>query len=177
MKVVAYIKASQDRAEIRKQRQVILEFARREQLSISRFIEIPIAAINNKNSNKRHRLFHHVEPGDTLIVSQLSDIGWSLGEIVKTVDMLVKKRVRFAVIKAGIFLNSGPSIESQAIAKVCGDNRESARGCGWIFLFQFFCSCAIILTPWLMGLAGASRQEVTVMKTGVGYDWVSEVIL
>lgn len=127
MKVVAYIKASQERAEVRKQRQVILEFAQREQLSISRFIEIPIAAINNKNPNKRHRLFHHIEPGDTLIVSQLSDIGWSLGEIVKTVDLLVKKRIRFAAIKEAIFLNSYPSIESQAIAKVFGILAEIGR--------------------------------------------------
>ena len=44
MKTVAYLLTSFDRAEIRKQKQAILEFAVSEQLTISRFIEIPISS-------------------------------------------------------------------------------------------------------------------------------------
>ena len=120
MKVVAYLKASQDNADVVKQRQTILDFAQNQRLSISRFIESPIALVSEKHPNKRHRLFHHIEPEDTLIVSQLSDIGWSLNEIVKSVDMLVRKRVRFVAIKEGMTLNGKPGIESQVIASVFG---------------------------------------------------------
>ena len=120
MKNVAYIKASHDRTETEKQRRVILGFAKSEQIPISRFIEIPIAKISTKNQGKRRRLLHHVEKGDTLIVSQLSDIGFSLQEIVKTVDILVNKPVRFMAIKEGIDLNGEEHIESKVIAKMFG---------------------------------------------------------
>lgn len=118
MRNVAYIKASHDRTEIEKQRKVILDFAKSEQISISRFIEIPIAKISAKNQSKRHRLLHHVSSGDTLIVSQLSDMGWSLSEIVKTVDILLNMSVRFIAIKDGIDLNGEEAIESKVITKM-----------------------------------------------------------
>ena len=118
MKTVAYLLASKDRLEIQKQKQAISEFAKRKQMSISRFIEIPIASIDQKNPSKRNRLLHHVESGDTLIVSQLSDVGWSLAEIVKTVDTLVNKQVRFVAIREAMDLNGEPCVESQVMVEM-----------------------------------------------------------
>ncbi len=118
MKTVAYLLASEDQLEIQKQKQAISEFAKRKQMSISRFIEIPIASIDQKNPSKRNRLLHHVESGDTLIVSQLSDVGWSLAEIVKTVDTLVNKQVRFVAIREAMDLNGEPCVESQVMVEM-----------------------------------------------------------
>lgn len=50
MKTVAYLKASKDRQDIRKQKQEILSFAAKEQISISRFIEIPISSKTTKEN-------------------------------------------------------------------------------------------------------------------------------
>ncbi len=55
-----------------------------------------------------------------LIISQLSDIGWSLSEIIKTADILLSLPVRLVVIKEGIDLNGEPTIESKTIAKMFG---------------------------------------------------------
>ena len=120
MKIIAYLKTSHDRMETQRQRKVILDFTKKQYISISRFIEIPIAKINALNPSKRHRLLHHVSSGDTLIVSQLSDIGWSLEEIIKTVDILLSLPVRLVIIKEGIDLNGEEAIESKVIAKMFG---------------------------------------------------------
>lgn len=120
MKTVAYLLTSFDSAEIRKQKQAILEFAVSEQLTISRFIEIPISSPLPTKGRKLNRLLSHVESGDRLIVSRLSQIGGSLSEIVKTVDMLIKKEVRFVAVEEGIDLNGKPSTQSQVIAAMFG---------------------------------------------------------
>jgi len=102
MKTVAYLKTSLDRQEIQEQKQEILEFAQRAEITISRFIEMPVSATRGKRIDQ---LFSQLVPGDTLIVSELSRIGRSLGQIVRTVDALIKGEVRFIAVKEGIWLD------------------------------------------------------------------------
>ncbi len=45
MKTVAYMKVDPDIEEIREQKEAILEFAKREQMPISRFIEVSISCV------------------------------------------------------------------------------------------------------------------------------------
>ncbi|MCH8290298.1 recombinase family protein [Candidatus Poribacteria bacterium] len=127
MKTVAYLLASSNREEIRAQRQVILEFVHKEQMRISRFIEIPITSLLPTKGRKFNRLLSHVEPGDTLIVSHLSQIGWSLAEIVKTVDRLINREIRFVAVKEGIDLNGKPSVQSEVIVTMFGMLAEIGR--------------------------------------------------
>lgn len=120
MITVAYLKASKDRQDIRKQKQEILEFATQEQITISRFIEIPISSKTTKEK-KIDILFGQLSSKDTLIVSDLSRIGWSLREIIKTVDALVKKEIRFIAVKEGINLNrEKQDLQSQVMVKMFG---------------------------------------------------------
>lgn len=120
MKIVAYLKASQNRQDIRKQKQEILAFAKREQISISRFIEMPISSKTTKE-RKVDLLLGQLSPKDTLIVSELSRIGWSLREIVKTIDLLLQNGIRVVAIKEDIELNNEKQdIQSQAIVRVFG---------------------------------------------------------
>jgi len=67
MKTVAYLKTSKDKRDIRKQKQVILEFAHKEKIFVSRFIEFPISSKTTKDK-KIDIILKRVEPGDTLIV-------------------------------------------------------------------------------------------------------------
>jgi DNA invertase Pin-like site-specific DNA recombinase len=50
-------------------------------------------------------LLARLAPGDILIVSELSRLGRSVGEIITTVDTLVKQRIQLLAIKEGIRLN------------------------------------------------------------------------
>jgi len=120
MKTVAYLLVSCDNLELEKQKQLILKFAHDAQIRISRFLEIPISLSQKTKGRKLNRLLSHVSSGDTLVVSSLSQIGFSLGEIVKTVDTLVNREIRFIAIEEKIELNGEASCESQVIAETFG---------------------------------------------------------
>jgi len=115
MKTFAYFKTSIDRQEVREQRQAIVEFAQREGIIISRFIEMPASTARGKRIDQ---LFSQLEPGDTLIVSELSRIGRSAGQIVRTVDALVKGKIRFIAVREGIWLDEEQNSETPAMIKI-----------------------------------------------------------
>ena len=120
MKTVAYLKISSDKEESREQKKAILEFAKRESVPISRFIEVPISCADKTIVQKNNPLLSHVESADILIVTHLSQIGGSLAEVVKTVDWFIKKRIRFVSLKENIDLFGLPSTQSQAVATILG---------------------------------------------------------
>jgi len=124
MKTVAYLKTSLDRQEIQEQKQEILEFAQRAEITISRFIEMPVSATRGKRIDQ---LFSQLVPGDTLIVSELSRIGRSLGQIVRTVDALIKGEVRFIAVKEGIWLDEERNSQTQVMVRMFGLLAETDR--------------------------------------------------
>jgi len=115
MKTVAYFKTSLDRQEVREQRQAIVEFAEREGITISRFIEMPASTTREKRIDQ---LFGQLSSGDTLIVSELSRIGRSVSQIVRTVDALIKANVRFISAKESIWLDEERNPQTQAMTRM-----------------------------------------------------------
>jgi DNA invertase Pin-like site-specific DNA recombinase len=124
MKTVAYLKTSLDRQEVQEQKQVILEFAHREGITVSRFIEMPASSTREKRIDQ---LFSQLESGDILIVSELSRIGRSVGQIVRTVEALIKGNVRFMAVKEGIWLDEERNSQTQVMAKMFGLLAETDR--------------------------------------------------
>jgi DNA invertase Pin-like site-specific DNA recombinase len=104
-RLVGYLKTSKNTQEMQEQKQAILDFAQREKITLSRFIEIFPSSQKGAKERKIDILLKQLEPGDTLIVSDISRIGWSVAEIIRVVDTLVKHGVRFVAIKEGIELN------------------------------------------------------------------------
>jgi DNA invertase Pin-like site-specific DNA recombinase len=117
MRTVAYLKTSLDRREIQEQKQAILEFAQREEITVSRFIEMPASATRGKRIDQ---LFSQLGSGDTLIVSELSRIGRSVGQIVRTVDALIKGKVHFIAVKEGIWLDEERNSQTQVMVRMFG---------------------------------------------------------
>ena len=107
MKTIAYLRVSKDSQDVRNQRLAILEFAQQEKLEISEFMELSMSSRRSSKERQIDLLMTQLESGDTLIVSELSRMGRSVGEIITTVDALVKQRIRFMAIKEGrLFLDS-----------------------------------------------------------------------
>ena len=117
MKTVAYLKTSLDRQKIQEQKQVILEFAQGEDITVSRFIEMPASSTKGKRIDQ---LFSQLESGDTLIVSELCGIGRSVGQIIRAVDALIKGKIRFIAVKEGIWLDEERNMQTQVIARMFG---------------------------------------------------------
>ena len=82
VKTVAYLRVSTPQQHVRSQRLAILEYARTHDIRIDDFIE---ATASGQASEKRRRLddlTNALQRGDRLVVSELSRLGRSLGQIV-----------------------------------------------------------------------------------------------
>ena len=118
MKTVALFKASSDREDYRKQKQAIHAFAQNRQISISRFIEIPIPS-QTTEERKIDLLLGQLNAFDTLIVSSLGQISSSVAQIITTVNTLLKNGVRLVAISEGIDLNTNnPDSVSEAMIRM-----------------------------------------------------------
>lgn len=120
MKTIAYLRVSKDSQDVRNQRLAILEFAQREKLAISEFMELSGSSRRSPKARQIDLLLTRLASGDTLIVSELSRMGRSVGEILTTVDALVKQRVQFMAIKEGIRLNGAQNLQSKVMITLFG---------------------------------------------------------
>ena len=92
VKTVAYLRVSTAQQDVRSQRLAILEYARKHDFRIDDFIE---ATASGQASEKRRRLdelMNVLQRSDRLVVSELSRLGRSLGQIVAILDALAKAR-------------------------------------------------------------------------------------
>ncbi len=124
MKAVAYLKASLDRQEIQEQKQAILDLSHREGITVSRFMEMSASSTRGKRIDQ---LFSQLESGDILIVSELSRIGRSVGQIVRTVEALIKGKVRFIAVKEGIWLDEQRNSQTHVMVRMFGLLAETDR--------------------------------------------------
>jgi len=101
MKTVAYLRVSKDTQDTNNQRLAILQFAQRERIQVDGFMEVTASSRKPSKERKIDMLLEELIEGDTLIVSELSRMGRSVGEIITIVDTLVKKRISFFAVKEG----------------------------------------------------------------------------
>lgn len=127
MKTIAYLRVSKDSQDVRNQRLAILEFSRQEKLDISEFMELIVSSRRSPKERQIDLLRARLESGDTLVVSELSRMGRSVGEIITTVDALVKQQVRFMTIKEGICLDGKQDLQSKVMVTLFGLFAEIER--------------------------------------------------
>jgi len=99
MRTIAYLRVSKDPQDVKNQRLAILDFARQERMKINEFIELSVSATRSPKERKLDVLLERLNPQDTLVVSELSRMGRSVGDIITTVDTLVKRKVRLFAVK------------------------------------------------------------------------------
>ena len=127
MKTVAYLRVSKDSQDTQNQRLAILEFARKEKIHVDHFIEITVSSRKSPGARKIDQLLQQLEAADLLIVSELSRMGRSVGEIITTVDTLVKRQIRFMAVKEGIYLKATHSLQSKMMVTMFGLFAEIER--------------------------------------------------
>ena len=79
MKTIAYVRVSTDAQDVTHQRLAVLEFARTERMVVDTFLEIQASSRHSLKVRQIEVLFDSLERGDTLIVSELSRLGRSVG--------------------------------------------------------------------------------------------------
>ena len=107
MQIVAYIRVSTDKQDLDTQKLALLEFARKEQLTIDEFIETVVSTRKQKQGLELDELIKRLSTGDTLIISELTRAGRSLGGIIKHVELLIQKKINFISVKENLRIMDG----------------------------------------------------------------------
>ncbi len=104
-KTVSYIRASTDKQDIKNQRHEILEYGNREGMHIDEFIEVTISSGQSSRKRRIEELQERLEPGDALLVTELSRLGRSTGEVIILINDLIAYGVTITIIKQNLRLS------------------------------------------------------------------------
>lgn len=104
-RILAYLRTSTDKQDLNNQKLEILEHARRNGLHIDDFVSVSISSRKNRRDRKIDELLAKLAAGDTLVVTELSRLGRSTGEVISLINELVASDMRVVVIKQGLILD------------------------------------------------------------------------
>jgi len=112
-KVLAYLRTSTDKQDLNTQKLEILEYARQTGIHISDFVAITISSRKSEHDRRLSELMNRLICGDTLVVTELSRLGRSTGQVINLIDRLVDNGIRIILIKQNLVLDTtGDDIQS-----------------------------------------------------------------
>ena len=127
MKTVAYLRVSTRSQDLANQKNAILDYAQRKRIAVDRFIEMQVSSRRVRHRESIENLLLDLEAGDRLLVSELSRLGRSLGQVIQFVDTLVHRKIRFVAIKEGIELDGKQDIQTKVMVALFGLFAEVER--------------------------------------------------
>ena len=89
--------------------------ARRQGLRIDEFIEATASTRADAKRRRLDQLMGSLEPGDRLVVSELSRLGRSLGEVVSLLDAIAKASVAFVAVKENIRFEGRQDLQTKVM--------------------------------------------------------------
>jgi DNA invertase Pin-like site-specific DNA recombinase len=84
-------------------------------MTIDEFFSIQVSSRKTLRQRGVLELLKRLEPEDILLVSELSRLGRSVGQIIQMVDYLVKNRIRLVAIKESIELSGTQDIRTKVM--------------------------------------------------------------
>ena len=108
-KTVAYIRVSTQKQDITNQRHEILEAANQRRLHVDEWVEMEISSRKSEKARRIDDLKSTLQSGDILIVTELSRLGRSTGDVVNLVRALMGAGVRVIVLKQNLDLTQAKS--------------------------------------------------------------------
>lgn len=103
--ILAYLRTSTDKQDLDQQRLQILAYGEQHDLHIDEFIAIQISSRRTATERRLDELFQRLNAGDTLIVTELSRLGRSTGQVISLIDELIQHDIRVIVIKQQLILD------------------------------------------------------------------------
>ena len=92
LKTVAYLRVSTRSQDLANQKLAILEFSQKRRFPIDQFIESRISSRQSPLERRIDEMLGTLEPGDRLLVSELSRLDRSLSQVIQIVETLVGAR-------------------------------------------------------------------------------------
>ncbi len=115
-KVLGYIRVSTDKQTNENQKLAILEYCNDgKNLKVNEWIEVSVSSRKSSKDRKLDQLIEQLDSGDTLIVSELSRLGRSVGQVATLVDALTKSGIKIISIKEDMVLNGNPNLQTKVM--------------------------------------------------------------
>jgi len=114
-KTVAYLRISTEQQDLKSQKLELHEYAHKNNLTINKFIEVEISSRKTTGERKVDLLLAHLNRGDLLLVSELSRLGRSVGQVIQIIDAIIKKGIRFIAVKEGITVDGKQNIQTKTM--------------------------------------------------------------
>ena len=127
MKTLAYLRVSTRSQDLANQKLAILDYAQQKQFAVDRVIELQSSSLKVRHKQRVGELLDSLKPGDRLIVSELSRLGRSLGQVIQIVDTLVHRKVRFTAVKEGITFEGKQDLQTKVMIALFGLFAEVER--------------------------------------------------
>ena len=127
MKTVAYLRISTGSQDLANQKLAVLDYARQKRFAIDRFVEAQASSRKGRDQRRIEELLGELAAGDRLVVSELSRLGRSLGQVIQLVDELVKRKVRFIAIKEAIRFEGKQDMQTKVMVALFGLFAEVER--------------------------------------------------
>jgi Resolvase, N terminal domain len=115
MRTVAYIRISTGGQGLESQRLAILDYAHRHGLTVQTFVEAQASSRHAGARRSVDMLLEQVHAGDLILVSELSRLGRSVGQIIQLVDRLLKQQVQLVAIKEHLWLNGAQDLQTKVM--------------------------------------------------------------
>jgi DNA invertase Pin-like site-specific DNA recombinase len=127
MQTVAYLRVSTGGQDLGQQKLAILDYAQQHRITVDDIVEVHSSTRSPTQRAHVLALIDTLSPGDRLIVSELSRLGRSLGQILQIVDALVYKGVRLVAIKEAIRFEGKQTLQTKAMLTLFGLFAEIER--------------------------------------------------
>jgi len=127
MKTIAYLRVSMGPQDLANQKLAVLDYARQKRFGIDRFVEVQASSRKGRDQRRIEELLDSLAAGDRLVISELSRLGRSLGQVIQIVDELVTRKVRFTAIKESIRFEGKQDLQTKVMIALFGLFAEVER--------------------------------------------------
>jgi DNA invertase Pin-like site-specific DNA recombinase len=127
MKTVAYLRVSTGSQDVANQKLAILDYARQKHFAVDRFLEVQVSTRQSPVQRRVEELLSTLAAGDRLVVSELSRLGRSLGQVIQLIEELVQRKIRFIAIKEGIRFEGKQTMQTKVMIALFGLFAEVER--------------------------------------------------
>jgi DNA invertase Pin-like site-specific DNA recombinase len=114
-KILAYIRSSTDKQDVKNQRHEILEYANENGIKIDEFISLTMSSRKDSKHRRLDELLEKLNAGDTLIVTELSRLGRSTGEVIMLINELVAHQIRIIILKQNLDIKKNHDVTSKVM--------------------------------------------------------------
>ena len=127
MPTIAYLRVSTGRQDLDQQKLAVLDYAHTHRVTVDAFLETHRSSQRAMQKVELLEMIEALQPGDRLIVSELSRLGRSLSQILQIIDRLRQKEVRLVAIKEAIRFEGRHNIQTKAMIALFGLFAEVER--------------------------------------------------